>query len=235
MSSDLTTPRIVSTEDLDGVTPGQLVEVTTAVTMILSLPQAAAAHVDALAVPTGQGEHWRLTHAIRMWEANPRLRLMLVANGNPAEHTYTGLSLDALRDLGLSRTREVHVQPGPAPNTGRQAAWIAEQVRERGITSLALAVSPYHLPRAYLTVLRELDRRNIRIPVIPAPTAVAPHTPVPETGASAYDLVPGELKRIVMYTADGHVATPQDLARYLDWLWTVHRPLLTGSPTRPSD
>ncbi|MET8833911.1 hypothetical protein ABZV78_08350 [Micromonospora sp. NPDC004540] len=218
--------RIVPEEDLAGYTAGQFLEVTKALTMILTLPQSAADHVDALVVATGQGEEWRLTHAIRTWEANPKLRHLLVANGNPAEETYVGITLDYLRSLGLRRIEGVHVQAEAAPNTGLQAAWIANRAQALGITSLALAVSPYHLARVYLTVLRAFSRRGIRLPVIPLPVAVSPETPVPETGATAYDLVPGELKRILAYQGEGWVATPAELREYLRWLWSQHEALL---------
>ncbi|WP_426513778.1 hypothetical protein ACPPVO_26110 [Dactylosporangium sp. McL0621] len=215
-------------DGLVGVSVEGLLDVTKAVTMILALPQAAAGRVDALAVPSGQGEHWRLAHAIRLWEAGPHLRRLLLATTNAAEATYVELTLDHLRGLGLRRTGGVHIQPEPAAHTGAQAVWIAEQVRAHGLASLALAVSPYHLPRAYLTVLRELDRAGVRIPLIPVPVAVAPHRRVPETGATAYDLVPGEVQRILTYAGEGRLATPAELADYLRWLWDTHESLLLG-------
>lgn len=216
-------------EDFAGCTAGQFLTVTKTLTMILTLPQSAADHVDALVVPTGQGEDWRLTHAIRHWEANPRLRHLLVANGNPAEQTYVGLTLNHLRDLGLRRGDGVHLQAEPAPNTGLQAAWIVDQVRAYDITSLALVVSPYHLARVYLTVLKVLTGSGLRLPLIPLPVAVPPDRPVPETGATGYDLVPGEVRRILAYTDEGWLATPEELQQYLRWLWTEHPSLLSAA------
>lgn len=89
MSTASAIARFVPDEELDGFSAGQLLEVTKAITMILSIPPAATNHIDAVAVATGQGEEWRFTHAIRAWEANPRLRHLLVTSGNPAERTYT--------------------------------------------------------------------------------------------------------------------------------------------------
>jgi len=93
----------VRDEDLAGVPAARLLDVVTAVTMILALPPAAADRVDALVVAIGQGEERRLTQAIRRWERNPRLRHLLVANGNPAEQTYREITLDYLRG-GARRT-----------------------------------------------------------------------------------------------------------------------------------
>ncbi len=215
--------------DLAGFTTGQILDVLRAVTMIFALPQSAADRVDALAVVTGQGEEWRLIQAIRRWEANRELRHLLVANGNPAERTYAEITPTYLRGLGLRRVDGVRVQAEPAPNTGLQAAWIVDEVDRQGVASLALAVSPYHLGRAYLTVLKAFDRRGVRLPVIPVPVAVAPDAPVPETGATAYDLVPGEVTRILRYLERDWVATPEELRQYLRWLWSRHRSLLGGS------
>ncbi|MFC0029642.1 ElyC/SanA/YdcF family protein [Micromonospora chaiyaphumensis] len=225
------TPRIVGDKDLADVTTGQLLDVLKTVTVILTLPQAAADHVDALVVPTGQGEEWRLTHAIRAWEGNSSLRHLLVANGNPAEETYVEITLDYLRSLGLRRLGGIHLQAEPAPNTGVQAAWIVDQVQTRGIASLALVVSPYHLTRVYLTVLKAFSRKGVRLPIIPLPVAVCPDAPVPETGATAYDLVPGEVKRILTYLDNGWIATPEEVQQYLRWLWSHHEDLLVTSPT----
>ncbi|MGY0006728.1 hypothetical protein [Micromonospora sp. I033] len=58
--------------------------------------------------------------------------------------------------------------------------------------------------------------------------AVSPGTPVPETGATAYDLVPGEVKRILDYMGEGWVATSGELQEYLRWLWSEHESLLVG-------
>ncbi|MEU6074219.1 ElyC/SanA/YdcF family protein [Micromonospora sp. NPDC047074] len=218
------TPRVVREADLAGVSTGQLLDVLKALTVILTLPRSATAHVDTLVVLTGQGEQWRLTHAIRDWEADPGLRHLLVANGNPAEATYVEITLDHLRGLGLRRVDGVQIQAEPAPNTGLQAAWIADQARERTSTGLALAASPYHLPRAYLTVLKALSTSGIRLPLVPVPVAVPPDTPVPETGATAYDLVPGEVSRILTYMDRGWVATLEELRQYLRWLWSEHPP-----------
>lgn len=221
------TPRIVGEEDLADVTAGRMLAVTKALTMILTLPPSAADHVDALVVASGQGEEWRYTHAIRDWEANPDLRYLLVANGNPAERTYVEITLGYLRSLGLRRVNGVHLQAEPAPNTARQAGWIVDRVKDHGIASLALVVSPYHLPRAYLTLLKALSESGLRLPIIPVPVAVPPDKPVPETGATAYDLIPGEVKRILSYQDEGWIATLEELQRYLEWLWTRHQSLLT--------
>ncbi|WP_433222926.1 hypothetical protein ACQP00_24790 [Dactylosporangium sp. CS-047395] len=213
--------RLVDAEALAAYPADRLLDVLRAVTMILTLPSAAAQRAEGLAVLTGQGETWRLTHAIADWEANPGRRHLLIATTNEAERTSAPVTLDTLRALGLRRTAGVRIQPVPAAHTAVQAEWLAGQVDAHGITALALAVSPYHLPRAYLTVLRACERRGLHVPLLPAPTAVPPATPVPESGATAWDLVPGEVRRILEYTDRGWIAAPDELRRYLDRLWTT--------------
>jgi hypothetical protein len=215
-----TTPRLVSDDDLDRFPATRMLDVIRATTAVLSLPRSAADSADALIVPSGQGEEWRITHAIRLWEANPRLRLLLIANGNPAEVTYDELTLPYLRGLGLRRTDGVHVQAEPAPNTALQAAWIAERVDALRIDGFGLVVSPYHLVRAYLTVLKALDRAGLRVPMWPVPVAVSPEVRVPETGATAYDLLPGEVTRILTYMDRGWIASTGELRSYICWLWS---------------
>jgi uncharacterized SAM-binding protein YcdF (DUF218 family) len=175
--------------------------------------------VDAIVVPTGQGEESRVTHAIQLWEAARNTRHLLVANGNPAERTYVPITRDYLAELGLHRQVGVRVQEEPAPSTGLQATWIADQVRRLGITSLLLAVTPYHLPRAYLTVLKALNVTGVRIPVLPYPIPVSPDATAPETGAGHYELLPGEAHRIIEYTARGWVVTVEEFRAYQRWLW----------------
>ncbi|MEU1844526.1 hypothetical protein [Micromonospora sediminicola] len=221
-------PRIVPAGALADVPADRFLALLEAVTMILTLPGRAATRVDALVVPTGQGEDWRLTDAVRAWEVGPAPRHLLVASTNPAERTYRPLTLDRLRAVGLRRVDGVVLQTEPAGDTGQQARWIVDRVRELGIGSLALVVSPYHLVRVYLTVLRAADDAGLRVPMVPLPVAVAPHAPVPETGACGYDLVAGEVSRLLRYPDEGWIATPERLRDYLHWLWTEHRALLAG-------
>jgi hypothetical protein len=212
-------PRIVDTADVAQSDPSQLLEVTEILLGILSMASWRFGPVDAVAVPTGQGEESRIADAIQLWEDGHTGRHLLIANGNPAERTYVPITRDYLHGLGLRRHPGVHIQAEPAPNTGLQAAWIAEQVRRLGITSLLLAVTPYHLPRAYLTVLKALHATGVRIPVLPYPIAVAPQATAPETGVAHRDLWPGEAHRIVQYTGHGWVAGIEEFRKYQRWLW----------------
>ncbi|MEV6600851.1 hypothetical protein AB0M36_28995 [Actinoplanes sp. NPDC051346] len=212
-------PRVVDLAEVDEAGAGRLLDVMEMLLGILSMASWPHGPADAIAVPPGQGEEWRLTHAIGLWESGNAARHLLVANGNPAERTYVPITPEYLYRLGLRRRAGVQLQGEPAPNTGLQAAWIARQVNSLGATSLLLAVTPYHLPRAYLTVLKALSTAGTRIPILPCPVPVAPEAATPETGVGHHELLPGEAHRILHYAALGWVATLEEFRDYQDWLW----------------
>jgi hypothetical protein len=201
------------------LTARQLIDVMTMVMVILSPSAYDRDQVDAIAVPSGQGEEWRLTYAIQLWEADRGARHLLVAAGNPAERTYVDVTVDYLRGLGLRRLDGVRIQTEPAANTALQAAWMADQIRSLGTTSVALTVSPYHVPRVVLTLLRHLTAIGVRIPIISRPAPVPPDLTSPESGANAYQLLPGEVRRIVRYAENGWIATLPEFEAYQRWLW----------------
>ncbi|NUT34724.1 MAG: hypothetical protein HOV79_16820 [Hamadaea sp.] len=214
--------RLVTGADLNRHPAARLGAVLDAVAGVHALADAPAARVEALAVFTGQGEQWRLSQAFDRWNTSTTLRLLLIADGNPAERTYEPLSPAYLRDLGLRRTEGVVVQSEPAPNTGLQAAWTARCIQQRDVRSLALAVTPYHLPRAYLTLLAACTAASLRLPVLPLPTPVPAGTRMPETAATEAELLPGEIERILVYADRGWVADPAAFAEYLSWLHAAH-------------
>lgn len=115
--------------------------------------------------------------------------------------------------------RRVIIHPH-AHHTVEQAEWIAATVAELKIESLSLFVSAYHLLRAYCTILNVFVRDGLQIPMIPAPALVSPSTLVPETGLSAWELVAGEVERIMKYQDKGDVISLQQLELYLSWLWS---------------
>lgn len=231
--------RLVAQQDLAGLDPARLMELMAAVVAILTVPAVAGDRVDALAVPVGQGEQWRLSAVIERWESNRAIRRLLVTNGNPAEQTFREVTPEYLRELGLRRLDGVHIQREPAPNTAIQAAWIADRVEEFDLGAVGVVVSAYHLPRVYLTVLKEFIKRGRPVPLVPLPVQLSPLYPSPETGTNQLDLVPGEALRMLRYADLGWIASPDELRVYLDWLWRRHRsPTVTGgqgTESEPSD
>lgn len=209
MSAEQPIPRLVPR---DAAT-----ELFTMAHLITSTPHPLA-HVDALAVMPGLGEQVRLTTTVRAWESTQQARYLLVSGTNPQEEHPT---LDSLQrpPFNLERTEGVFTQV-EAAHTRAQTIWISEQIQQLGITSLALFVSHWHMPRAYSTLIKNLTDDNIRIPVFPVAIPTPPNAIImPETDADVVTMSAGEAVRIQQYQAIGHVATLSELQSYLTWLW----------------
>lgn len=192
--------------------------------MLYSVPRFVD-RVDAVAVLPGLGERWRLDDATGAYDNNPQARRLLVAGINPHEETFEQPTSELLHDVfGMQRTDGIRIQNG-ARNTPDQTEWIADTVEAEGIESMALYVSPYHLLRGSLTLMKSFIKRNKQIPIIPVPVHVAPSITIPEMAAKgtpldAHGMLPAETKRITTYQAGGDVATAAELRNYIDWMWT---------------
>jgi hypothetical protein len=180
-------------------------------------------NVNALAVMPGLGEFWRIKHAITVWEKSTASHL-LIAGHNHHEKFWRNLDIDTLTKppFHLRRVGGVRVE-ARADHTKAQADWLVANIQELNITSLALFVSPYHLLRAYCTVLKAFYRLNVRpIPMIPMSVAISPDTLVPETETNAWGMIPGEVKRIIAYQEKGDVATLTELQQYISLIWKTY-------------
>jgi len=193
--------------------------------LVYSLPPVPT-HVDALVVFHGLGEHWRIQHALHWWH-HPAFtgRFLLIAGCNAQETTAEAMTIDRLRQAPFHVQRLEGVRTKPhALHTQDQAEWIGDCVAACGVTSLALFASPYHILRAYLTLLKTLLKRQHRLPLLPMPTPMPPAQLVPEYGVPGWAMIPGEIHRIHAYQAEGNVATLEELRDYLHWVW--QQPLL---------
>ena len=188
----------------------------------MSLPQKLASEVDALCTFTGQGEDQRILQPTKAYWENPETknRFFLIPGHHKAEHHWRDMTPEVLaaEPFNLKRFEGVVVTP-PLVTTKDQARWIVDKIEELGITSLGVVSSPFHLLRAYLTVLGQMKTAGIRIPAIPVPVYEAPHMIVPESGVEAWDMVQGESERITAYQKKGDVASYDDLKEYLRWFW----------------
>lgn len=177
-------------------------------------------HADAIALAPGLGEYWRISTAIQIWEKQAnRARFFLIAGVNPAEQTNLLLTPEVLASVyGLRKQIGVHISRY-AEHTRAQADWFVAKVCELNIQSIALVTSPYHLLRQYATLIRAFLRHRISwIPIVPVSAVVSLDTIVPETGASAWDLAPGEIARMIAYQDKGDVAILGEMKAYLHWL-----------------
>ncbi len=209
--------------------PEESTELANMAIMLYSLPRLEK-ECHALAVYPGMGETWRLEEIISAWHNKREFYAehLLIAGAEWQKET-TAIRPPIIENLkkppfGLWRTENVHAQDH-ARHTKDQAEWLVAKVQELHIESLALFVSPYHLLRAYLTLLKTFINLKVApIEIIPVPVAISPSTIIPETGTDAWALVQGEMVRIKTYQEKGDVATLPELQEYLGWLW--QQPLL---------
>jgi hypothetical protein len=196
--------------------------------LVCTMPQPIR-EADSLAVYPGLGELWRPQHAVEDWQhPDTKAQHLFVAGTNPKERTQPLLTLEELAKAPINLTRNEGVRTQvEADNTPHQANWLADQVEDTGVESLALYVSPYHLVRAFCTTLATFKRRGIEIPMVPVPVRVHPDTKVPEADADAVAMFYGEAKRIAAYQPKGDVATLEQLREYLSW--ARRQPLFANS------
>lgn len=197
----------------------------------LCLPQKLGLEVDALCTFSGQGEDVRIIQPARVyWEdAHTKNRFFLIPGHHKTEQHWRDMTSEVLagEPFNFKKLEGVRVTP-PLVTTKDQAEWIVANIQELGITSLGVVSSPFHLLRAYLTVLGQMKAAGIRMPVVPIPACVAPHRIVPEQEAEAWDLVQGEAERISEYQKKGDILSYDDFRVYTDWLW--EQPLLKHTP-----
>ena len=192
-------------------------------TWVHTIPRIAT---DAIAINMGLGEFVRLTHAIkRRRELN--IPFLIVTGTNSGETTYEALTLERLQQspYDVNDIGRVLTQVATA-HTSTQAVWLVGQVRKCGIRSVELHAPPYHVERAFLTVLAAMkgDYFILTPYATPLPPDFVVPEYLPEERITLDMMVHGEVDKIGKYSqqkADGQpgdVAGRGQLMSYLDWL-----------------
>ncbi len=181
-------------------------------------------YADAIIAMTGLGEHQRIIQAIRAWDSGRySSRFLLVTGENPRERTAQTFNVYRLREppFNLEHNEGVVVATDHGESTKIQTQWVVQQSKMLGIKSAFVVTSSYHMVRAYLTLLNSFAHANIRIRLYPMLAERDLDTVCPEYEVPMWDLVGGEVDRIIQYQAKGDVATLQELKEYLAW---IHSP-----------
>ena len=201
---------------------GELGELMSLAAFSLTLPQKLAYEVDALCTFTGQGEDMRIIQPARAYWENKKTknRIFLVPGYYENENTWKEMTQETLskKPFEVKRLQGLHVAPR-FTTTKDQAEWAVRKVDELAISSCAVLSTPFHLVRAYTTMLACMHAANLKIPIIPVPIYVAPSTVIPETGLVAWDMLQGEAERISAYQGKGDVLSYEKFREYIDWLW----------------
>lgn len=113
-----------------------------------------------------------------------------------------------------------------AANAPAQAAWLADQIKQLGLTAVALRTHPSHTARAFQTLLRELEKRGLDRTVVLLPwwRPCHPYREYPLTEpwedvrySNAF-LLAGEAVRNCNY-APLDVASAGAVQGYVNWLF----------------
>lgn len=209
----------------------QLADVVAMATLLYGLPKPVD-QADAIAVFPGLGENWRLIDGVRAWDDSKKARNLFITGIFRGEKTRVQPTVEYLSGdpFSMKRSEGVVIQDH-AHHTKEQAEWLVEQIQSKKVQSVALFVSPYHLLRAYCTLLKAFMKSgHPLIPIIPMPVAVSPSALIPEVGVDAWKMAHGEVERIIKYQELGDVATVDELKGYLKWLCEqpIMNPLLKG-------
>lgn len=194
---------------------------------ILSIPR--SKKVDAIVVPQGEYEPWRVAAAIKEWDLQSSEAKYLLIAGEPLEdidrikfpiNIDWPLRLEILRKppFNIKKEEGVIIKEGDE-NTLSQTRWVAEKIHKLDLKSFQLHVSPYHIVRWYLTFLKSAERLGHKFAVIPVPTPISMDTISPLSGLPMRDLLEKEVEKIEKYQSKGDAATLPELQKYLAWLW----------------
>src|SRR3989344_8647371 len=200
---------------------GDLGEMMSLVVFSLTLPQKLAYEVDALCTFTGQGEDIRVIQPARAyWEhKKTKNRIFLVPGYYENERTWKEMTEETLskKPFKIRRTKGLLCSPR-FTTTKDQAEWAVKKIDELAIQSCGVLSSPFHLVRAYTTMLACMDTAHVKIPIIPIPIYKAPNSVIPETGGEGWDMLEGEMERIRTYQKKGDIISYEKFREYIDWL-----------------
>ncbi len=190
--------------------------------MLYAIPHSATQKTEALVVIPGMDESWRIVQALDLYSgASTSFKHLFVAGVNAEELArHQALLASLKKDYAILRDDDHFHLKLSCVNTKDQAEWICDEIFNLQLSSLTLFVSPYHLLRAYCAVLKSCLRRNLdSLAIIPAPVIISPNARFHKDEYNAWELIPGELKRLLKYQIKGDVATYQELRGYLNNLW----------------
>ncbi len=105
---------------------------------------------------------------------------------------------------------------GKSKHTREQAEEVLELARNNGWKKIILVASPHHQPRAFLTFLKVMNEKNLKLQIINAPARELPW--FEETGwGRRISLIDSEFEKIEKYIALGQMATFEEAIDYQQW------------------
>ncbi len=198
---------------------------------VLSIPRSPS--VDALVAVQGEDEIWRVIEAVRDWNDYETYANHLFIVGDNWKAGGKGrpeggkqcpdITLETIVNPPYSLERKENVVIGGFSRNSLTAAQITlAKMEEIGAQSFRLYVSPYHIVRMYLTILKQMIKSDRYLAMIPAMTLTSMEKVAPLSEYTPWELTPGEVARIFHYQRSENgadVATLPELRKYLTWLW----------------
>lgn len=165
---------------------------------------------DAMVVLSGDGKV-RMTSAVALLRQGVAHSVVLSGGVDNPPHSLHALDMRKhMIEEGLAPDRII--TEVTSQNTYEQARALAGIAAGTDWSSIMLVASAYHLPRAFLTVLKAMPDMCIR--VLPA---WAPWTQCPDgLGVTRRELLADEAEKIERYRELGHVATYAEGVAHLE-------------------
>jgi hypothetical protein len=193
--------------------------------MVYSLPRNFE-DMEAISLFPGMGESTRIDQTIAIWNENTNLKYLFIAGSYEGERLYEKVTINMLASL-KNPPRNLHqvIIQEKAIHTKDQTTWLLEQAKFHGVQRFGLIVPPYHLMRAYCTLVKSVINDDHYKPAIfPIPLIMSPATKTPETEIDGWHMAYGEFERIERYRNIGDVATYQEARKYIDWVSLLSAP-----------
>ncbi len=109
---------------------------------------------------------------------------------------------------------------GKSKHTREQAEEVLESARNNGWKKIILVASSHHQPRAFLTFLKVMNEKNLKLQIINAPARELSW--FEETGwGKRSELLDVEFEKIEKYMALGQIATFEEAIEYQQWKESV--------------
>ncbi len=215
--------KIVYTGHAGGVTP--LNYWYTVCNLILTIPRFNIDQVEAIASFPGIVVNAAVKHARDVWN-NGSGNIFLNAGHHDQEVVDAQFSQEVFATTFCLRDPENVFSQGQTGNAPGQTKWIASQLKERQIQTVAIFVPAFHLPRIFMTLLVDLKKIDHHAVIIPMPTRMSPFERSlldsrPEVNTHSLcqvDVTPAEADpRMETYSKPekGNVATLEMLIDYL--------------------
>ena len=174
---------------------------------------------DAIVLLTGDGTA-RIPAALELFKMQHGEAQIVVTGGLDNPPSVLKASAMAAKLFGHGVKPSKVTIDDQSMHTREQAVVVISAAVERKWKALLLVASAYHMPRAFLTFLQELQLLGLEheIRLVPVPASQAPWWEQPAgLTVTRFALLDEEFAKVEQYAAKGHVASFEDGLAYLEY------------------